>query len=133
MQPAHPLPSDRSFGLTFAFVFAAIGAWMIWKPVAFAPWSFGLSAGFLLAAVALPRVLRPLNQLWMRFGALLHRIVSPVVLGAIFFVVITPVALVMRARGRDALHRRLDSNLVSYWIARDPPGPDARASFPRQF
>jgi hypothetical protein len=68
----------------------------------------------------------------MKFGALLHSVVSPLVLGAIYFLVFTPVAWAMRLSGRDILRRKLDSTAQSYWIKRDPPGP-APDSLPNQF
>jgi hypothetical protein len=115
--------SDRSFGIVFAVVFALIGL----LPLAFGgtarPWALAIGGGFLLAALAVPRVLSPLNRLWLRFGLLLHRIVSPLVLGIMFFVVITPMGLLMRALGKDLLRLKLDKSLGSYWIERQPPGP----------
>jgi hypothetical protein len=77
-------------------------------------------------------VLHPLNVAWMRLAALLNRVVSPIVMGVMYFGVLTPVAAAMRLRGRDALHRKFEPGLASYWIERDPPGPDG-SSFPRQF
>ena len=66
-----------------------------------------------------------LNQWWTKFGALLHQIVSPIALGILFFLVITPIALLMRILGKDSLRMRLDPEAKTYWIKRDPPGPDA--------
>ena len=115
--------SDRSFGIVFAVVFCVIGL----LPLAFGGgarlWSLGVGVAFLLVAVVAPAVLAPLSRLWLRFGLLLHRIVSPVVLGIMFFVVITPMALVMRALGKDLLRLRFDRAAASYWIDRTPPGP----------
>ena len=65
-----------------------------------------------------PAALAPLNRVWTRFGLLLHRIVSPVVLGVMFFVVVTPMGLVMRALGKDPLRLRFDREARSYWIDR---------------
>ncbi len=127
-----PLPSDRSFCLTFATVFALIGAWMLFKSSAFFGVPLGASAFFLVAAFAFPAVLHPLNVAWMRLAVVMNRIVSPVVMGVIYFGLLTPIAMAMRMRGRDALHRRFDAKLGSYWIKRDPPGP-AGSSFPQQF
>jgi hypothetical protein len=127
-----PLPSDRSFGLTFTAVFAVLGAWLAWKARPHFVIPLGASALFLLAALAFPRVLHPLNVAWMRLAALLNRVVSPIVMGVMYFGVLTPVAAAMRLRGRDALHRKFEPGLASYWIERDPPGPDG-SSFPRQF
>lgn len=127
-----PLPSDRSFGLTFAVVFALLGGWALWKSSPYALGILGAATAFLVVALLLPRVLHPLNVAWMRLGALLNRVVSPIVMGVIFFGLLTPVALFLRLRGRDVLQRRFDRDGASYWLARDPPGPDG-SSFPRQF
>lgn len=115
--------SDRSFGIVFAVVFALIGL----LPLAFGGsprvWSLLVSAVFLILALAMPRILAPLNRLWLRFGLLLHRIVSPLVLGIMFYLVITPMGLLMRALGKDLLRLRFDQGAPSYWIERSPPGP----------
>jgi len=79
-------------------------------------------AVFAVAMLA-PTLLAPLNRLWTRFGLLLHRIVSPVVLGIMFFLVVTPMGLLMRAFGKDPLRLRFEKDLPSYWINRNPPGP----------
>ncbi len=128
-----PLPSDRSFGLTFAAVFALLAGWLAYKGNGYWVVSLGASAAFAVLAIAIARVLHPLNVAWMWFGGVLHRIVSPIVLGIIFFGVFTPVALIFKLRGRDALNRKFESSQPSYWLHRTPPGPDAERSFPRQF
>ena len=128
-----PLPSDRSFGLTFAAVFALLAGWLAYKANSYWMASLGASAGFAVLALVIPQVLRPLNVAWMWFGGVLHRIVSPVVLGIIFFGVFMPFALVFKLRGRDVLNRKFDPSQPSYWLHRTPPGPDAERSFPRQF
>ena len=111
------LPSNRSFGLLFTGILLAVGVYHM------APWLLVTAA--VLAAVTLTRAqwLTPLNRAWMALGELLGRVVSPIVLGAIFFVVFTPVALVMRLAGRDAMNRRWAPEAPSYWVKRDPPGP----------
>jgi hypothetical protein len=68
-------------------------------------------------------VLAPLNRLWLKFGLLLHKVVSPIVLGVMFFLVITPIGLTMRAFGKNPLRLKLDKQSGSYWIERVPPGP----------
>ena len=110
------MPSDRKFGWTFAAVFFLIGA-------VYYPWLIALAG--VLAIVTLTRAewLSPAKHAWMKLGELLNRIVSPVVMGVIFFGVFTPVAFVMRLAGRDALSMRLDKTLPTYWVRRDPPGP----------
>lgn len=120
---APPLPSDRSFGITFTVVFAAIAAWLGWKSLPGAGIVASLSILFAAIALSRPLLLRPLNRGWMAFGAVLHRVVSPLVLGLIYFGMFAPIAAAMRLRGRDAMRRRADPDAKSYWIRRDPPGP----------
>jgi hypothetical protein len=110
-----PLPSNRSFGWTFTGVFALVAF--------FQPWALALAALTAIVTVVRTHWLAPFNRAWMKLAEVLHRVVSPVVLGLIFFGLFTPVALAMRALGRDALNRRYQAQLPSYWIRRDPPGP----------
>jgi len=112
---AIPLPSNRSFGWTFAVIFLLIGL--------FHPWVLVASA--LVAAVTLTRAqwLAPLNRAWMKLGALMHAVVSPVIMGLMFFGVFTPMGWVMRRFGWDAMRRARDATAQSYWIRRDPAGP----------
>ena len=109
------LPSNRSFGWTFAAIFS-LGALLY-------PWALALAALFALVTVTRDSWLAPLNRAWMKLGELLGRVVSPLVLGVIYFAVFTPFGLVMRVFGRDALCRRFDAAARSYWVKRDPPGP----------
>jgi len=96
------------------------------------PWEFGLAAVTAVVTIARPEWLAPLNRLWMKFGELMHRVVSPVVLGVIFYGVFTPIGLVMRMAGRDSMKRKFKAAAPTYWIERDPPGPPAE-SFRDQF
>lgn len=117
------IPSDRSFGVTFTAVFSAAAAWLWWKNIPGATVLFLLAIAFLAISFVRPRLLHPLNRAWMAFGALLHRVVSPLVLGILYFGMFTPIAVVLRLRGKDAMRRRADAQAESYWIRRDPPGP----------
>lgn len=123
--------SDRSFGLVFTAVFAIIGLLPLWKGDEPRLWALGAAAAFLVIALAIPRVLRPLNLVWFRLGMAMHMVISPVVMGLMFFVVLTPISLVMRATGKDPL-RLKRSDAASYWIVRQPAGPDG-ASMKNQF
>ena len=123
--------SERSFGVVFAIVFTIVGLWPTFK-LATLPavslgsarlWALAVAATFLLAAVAAPAVLRPLNVLWFKFGLVLGRVMNPLVMGVIFFLVFVPFGLVMRLFGKDLLRLRLDREAPSYWIRRTPPGP----------
>jgi hypothetical protein len=80
-------------------------------------------AAFLLAALLAPKVLTPLNRAWMAFALLLHKVTSPIILGVLFFVLFTPVALFMRLAKRDLMKRRFEPGAGSYWIPRSPAGP----------
>ena len=124
--------SNRSFGLVFCAVFLVIGIvpWLFGGQLRI--WSLAVSAVFLVIALALPRVLEPLNKAWLRLGLVLHRIVSPIVLGIMFFGVITPIGLLMRVLGKDQLRLRFDGDARTYWIERRPPGPKPE-SLPDQF
>jgi saxitoxin biosynthesis operon SxtJ-like protein len=116
-------PSNRSFGFVFAVVFLVIGLLPLIGGHRVLIWSLATGAAFGVVALVAPAVLTPLNRIWLKFGLLLHKIVSPIVLGILFFVVITPMGLAMRLFGKDPLRLRLDRGTKSYWIERVPPGP----------
>ena len=124
--------SDRAFGFVFAGVFVLVALWPLVERASPRLWAIAVAAAFALCAWLAPRLLAPLNRLWFGFGELLHRIVSPIALGAIFFGVITPFALVMRLFKRDALLLQKRSARPSYWVRREPPGPPPD-SFGNQF
>ena len=86
-------------------------------------WASIPGIALLAAALLRPSLLAPLYRVWFQFGLLLHRIISPVVLGIMFFIVITPIGILMRTFGKDPLHLRHRSEVTSYWIPRIPPGP----------
>ena len=92
----------------------------------------GVALAFVLVGFVAPKILRPLNWLWFQLGQLLGKIVSPIVLGAIFFLLLTPVSLVTRLFGRDELRIKRKASQTSYWLDRAPPGP-APESFKNQF
>jgi len=115
--------SDRSFGVVFAVVFAAIGAWPLFESGAPRTWALIVSAAFLLFAVARPSTLAPLNRVWTKFGLLLSKFTNPIVLGLVYFLVLTPFAVAIRLFGRDALRLKADAAASTYWIERTPSGP----------
>lgn len=132
MTAVAPLPSNRSFGALFVFVFAAIGGFVWWRGGAGSVVWFGLSAMTLLVTLGRPDWLTPANRAWMKLAEILNRIVSPVVLGVMFFGLFAPTGWAMRLAGRDVLKRRFEPEARSYWVERTPPGPDA-SSLPRQY
>ncbi|MBL8324581.1 MAG: hypothetical protein JNJ89_06440 [Rubrivivax sp.] len=115
--------SDRSFGFVFAVVFVIIGLWPLLSSRGPRWWSLAIALAFAVVAVVLPRVLAPLNRVWMKFGLLLAAVISPIALAILFYVVFTPVGLLMRLFGKDPLKLARDKDAASYWVPRTPPGP----------
>jgi predicted membrane metal-binding protein len=115
--------SDRGFGFVFAGFFALVSALSWWRGHTGWHWTLPLAALLLVVALVYPRLLAPLNKLWLKFGLLLYKVMNPLVLGLLFFVTITPIGFVMRLFGKDFLRLRLDRGAKSYWIERTPPGP----------
>ena len=112
------LPSNRRFGFFFSFVFGLASVYFYMNSsMALVYFAALLSAIFLVLTVLKAEALLPLNKMWMRFGFLLGMIVSPIVLGLIFFCLFTPIALAMRLSGRDELRLKI-KNKSSYWIER---------------
>lgn len=124
--------SNRSFGIVFAVVFAIIGLAPLWGGGPVRIWAVSIAATFLAVALIYPAALASLNRLWFRFGMLLNRITTPLIMGLLFYVTVTPTALIMRALGKDPLRLKLDPSAKTYWIAREPPGP-APDSIKQQF
>ncbi len=124
--------SDRSFGIVMAVVFAVIGAWPLLSEGPPRWWALIAAAVFCSLAFLRPALLAPLNHLWFRFGLLLNKITSPLIMGLLFYGVMTPYAYILCWLGKDLLRLRLDPSAESYWIERKPPGP-APESIKRQF
>ena len=112
--------SPRAFGFVFAVVFAVVAFWPLLNSAPVRLWAAGVASAITAAAVFNPNLLQPMNRLWFRFGMLLHKIVNPLVMGFIFFLTVTPIALIFRLIGKDPLNRKPDPNCASYWIERDP-------------
>jgi len=124
--------SDRSFGLVFAVFLSAIGLLPLRQHQPPRVWALAAGAAFLAVAVLRPAWLAPLNRVWTKLGLLLGRIVAPVVGALLFYLVVTPTALLLRFVGKDPLRLALDNAAPSYWIERQPPGP-APQSMGNQF
>ena len=126
------LPTNRNFGFFFTAVFSAVTAYAYWRGWSTVNLVISIVAILFAAATLLsPQSLAPLNRLWYGLGMMLGKIISPIVLGFIFFVLITPVALVTRLFGRDELKTK-KRNVTSYWTDRSPPGPPSD-SFKKQY
>src|SRR5262245_30411251 len=115
--------SNRSFGIVMgvAFILLALINW--WHDGRSWPWMAGLAVLFLAIAWLYPVALRPLNWIWHRFGLLLHKFVTPLIMALLFYVTIVPIGLVMRVLGKDMMRLKREPGSGSYWIVREPPGP----------
>jgi hypothetical protein len=125
------IPSNRKFGFFFAFIFGLALAYFFVNDLML--WAYSMaffSAVFLFITIVKADILLPLNKLWMRFGLLLGMIVSPIVLGAIFFGIFMPIAVMMRMGGRDELRLKFNKK-ASHWISRS--APIQSDSFKQQF
>ena len=126
------LPSNKRFGLFMSLVLSIMGLFFFFSEGHLSSLFFILASIIIfLISITSPRILQPLNTGWMKLGFLLGRIISPIVFSSIFFVLITPTALLMRLISRDELQlKKIDR--TTYWRKRSPPGPDS-SSFKNQF
>ena len=128
MKLSAKLPSNRRFGLTFSTVFLGLGVYAAIRAHGAAVYVSLFAIGVIFGGIALtvPRILAPLNVLWFYVGELLGRIVSPLVLGIIYFGLLAPIASIARLLGRDELHLKRRT-APSYWVSRNPPGPTGQS------
>lgn len=119
--------SDRSFGYVFVVVFAVVALFPLVRsphdPATIRWWALGVALAILAIAWLRLSWLAPANRAWMKFGLLLNRVVEPIVLGTMFFVVLTPFALMMRLGGKDPMRKRREPDSDSYWIVHDKSAP----------
>ena len=113
------ISSNRSFGLLFCVVFFIISLWPLKSQGDLRLWAFILSLVFLVLGVLNSAFLTPLNKLWCKFGIFLGSIVSPIVMGIVFFIVVTPIGLIMRFLGKDLLRVNKNKIASTYWINRE--------------
>ena len=110
--------SNRSFGILFFIVFLLIAFFPLIDGGTIRVWSLVISIIFLILGLINSKLLTPLNLAWIKFGELLGKVIAPIVMGIIYFFVITPIGLLMRILGKDLLNTKLSSNR-SYWIKRE--------------
>ena len=109
--------SNKSFGIVFFIVFLLIGLYPLINQQDIRIWSLIISFIFLILGLLKSSVLTPLNLLWFKFGILLGKIISPIIMGFVFFIVVTPTGLIMRIFKKDLLKLKRGNN-KSYWIKR---------------
>ena len=120
--------SNKSFGIVFFIVFLLIAIYPLINNGELRLWSFVIAIIFLILGLINSKVLTPLNKLWFKFGLLLGKIVSPLIMGIIFFFVVTPTAFIMRIIGKDLLNLKFN-NKKTYWIEKTGPKSKMKNQF----
>ena len=128
MQQNIKLPSNRNFGIVFAIVFLLISLWPLLSQNEIRLWSIIVSIIFLSLGLINSKLLLPLNKIWFKFGIFLGNFIAPIVMGVIYFFVVTPTGLIMKMLGKDLLNLK-KSNKDSYWIKKD----NSNSSLKNQF
>ena len=122
------ISSNRSFGIVFFIVFLLIALYPLINTGEFRLWSLIISFIFLILGILNSRILTPLNKLWFKFGIFLGKIVSPIIMGIIFFFVVTPIGILRRFFGKDVLNLKYN-NKKSYWIEKTGPKSKMKNQF----
>ena len=121
--------SARGFGLVMAAAALIIALWPLAAGGSVRWWLAAIAVCFAGLAIFAPRLLAPLNKIWFRFGLMLGAVVAPVVMALLFFLVVTPTGMIIRALGKDPLRQKSDRSVATYWITRK----EAVGSMKRQF
>ena len=122
------ISSNRSFGIVFFVVFFLIAIYPILNESDIRIWSLIISIIFLILGLLDSKILSPLNKIWFKFGILLGKIVSPLVMGLIFFVVVTPIGILMRIMNKDLLNLKFNKK-STYWIEKNEPKSKKKNQF----
>ena len=121
-------PTNKNFGIVFSIVFLIIALFPLINDGSLRIWSLTVSMVFLFLGLINSKILTPLNKIWFKFGLILGRIVSPVIMGIIFFLVVTPIAFIMRLVGKDLLNLKFNKH-KSYWIEKTGPKSKMKNQF----
>ena len=122
------ISSNRSFGIVFFIVFLLIALYPLLKDNDLRIWSLVISFIFLILGLINSKILTPLNRLWFKFGLLLGRFISPLIMGIIFFVVVTPIGIIMRLLKKDLLNLKYNKK-ETYWINKSGPKSKMKNQF----
>ena len=122
------ISSNKNFGIVFFLVFLLIAIYPILKDGNIRIWSLVIAIIFLFLSLTKPRILTPLNKVWIKFGLFLGKIVSPIVMGVIFFSVVTPTSFFMKIFGKDLLNLKYNNN-KTYWIEKSGPKSKMKNQF----
>ena len=123
------ISSNRNFGLVFFVVFLIVALWPLKYEEDFRLWSLTLSIIFFILGIINSKLLTPLKKLWFKFGILLGSIVSPIVMGIVYFLVVTPTGVFMRFLRKDLLKTSKIKNTYTYWIKRDKQQSSMKKQF----
>ena len=110
--------SNRGFGIVFFVVFLLISFWPLIDGESLRIWSLAVSLIFLVLGLLNSKLLTPLNLIWVKFGEIIGRIIAPIAMGVVYFIIMTPIGLFMRLTGKDLLRTKFSKN-NSYWIKRE--------------
>ena len=122
------LPSNRSFGIVFCLVFLIIALYPLINNDDIRVWSLIIGLIFIFLGLLNSKILTPLNKVWFKFGLLLGRVISPIVMGTIYFFVVTPIGFLMRTTGKDLLNLKFNKE-KSYWIEKKGPKSKMKNQF----
>ena len=122
------ISSNKSFGIVFFLFFLIVSLYPLLKNQEIRYWSFFLSLLFLILGILNSKILTPLNKIWFKFGIFLGKIVSPLLMGAVFFFVVTQIGIIMKLLKRDLLNLRFNQN-QSYWIDKNEPKSKMKNQF----
>ena len=128
MEKKIKVSSNKSFGIVFSIFFLLISVYLLLNNNPIYYWSLFVSFIFLVLGLMNSKILSPLNLLWFKFGILLGKIVSPVVMGIIFFLVVTPISILLKIFGKDVLNLKFNNN-KTYWIVKDGPKSNMKKQF----
>ena len=128
MQQKIKLPSNRNFGIVFSIVFLIISLWPLLSQNDIRIWSLIISGIFLVLGLINSKLLLPLNKIWFKFGIFLGNFIAPIVMGIIYFMVVTPTGLIMKMLGKDLLNLK-KNNKDTYWIEKDNSNNDLKNQF----
>ena len=123
------ISSNKSFGIVFFIFFIIVSVWLFFKNGEFIIWPIIVAVVFLILGLTNSKLLTPLNKAWNQFGILLGNFIAPIVMGIIFFLVVTPTGLVVRVMGKDLLRLKKNKDKKTYWIHKD----DYKTSMKNQF
>ena len=128
MEKKIKISSNKNFGIVFSIFFLLISIYLLLNNNPIYYWSLFVSFIFLVLGLMNSKILSPLNLLWFKFGILLGKIVAPIIMGVIFFLVVTPISIILKIFGKDVLNLKFNNN-KTYWIEKNGPKSNMKKQF----